>query len=153
MIEGKKVSVRPVFVWGILSLICCIVGCLLSSGCALLNPGGQVGESHKQRFEIGWTADEFKAVSNGLQEQGFTMAEGEIVMMNDAEGNPVMDVEKSVVTAYLRSTPVSRENTLAGQSYATAGVQQTEALTRLIEALVPLFRPTIRSPPKPIPDP
>ncbi len=109
-------------------IVAMILICLLSGGCLALDPAGAIG-GLKQRQIIGWDADgnfSFNAV--GTHEARITMAEGDIVLAKDADGNDIIDWEQSTISAYLRADPKADE---AASALGLALLNSTKQMDRM----------------------
>lgn len=130
-------------------IICGLV--LLNLGCAMFNPGGQVRQAIGQRFETVYSADEFRNTGEGGQEVEITLAEG-LVVMKDGENGPVLDLERSALTAYFHMKPSGQAAVSASAIFAEMGARQIESMERTLQNVLAVLAPLLRPPPAPKPE-
>jgi len=122
--------------WIVMMMVAVWVGGCLA-GCAWSDPGGQVARGLGQEKTYAWSENgNFSVQGKGPQTERFTMAEGNIVMKFDDDGNEVVDWGKSAIQYYLRADPNAD---VAGGAMA----QGFEASTRQAEALGKVFSQAI----------
>lgn len=121
-------------------------------GCLAMNPGGQVEKALKQSKIYEWReTGTFWAEAVGTHEEEFTMAEGNIVMKEDDEGNMVVDFEKSRLTHYLHAKPNAGAAASAAGLAFEASTQQVKAMSASFDKMVALIASTMAPVPKPPP--
>lgn len=126
----------------------------LLGGCLWGNPGNEVRRSLTQRQQVGWSAEgNFTQEAEGTQTNNMLMAEGEIVLMTDADGKPTIDLSKSRVTAILITSPSAKDASNVAQVFAAASTAQYEMFGRTLEGIfamvVPLVQARIERAPEP----
>jgi len=136
--------------WVMMGLLCGMIMCV--PACVWGDPGGQVGRGLGQEKTYAWSeTGAFSVAGKGPQTERFTMAEGDIVMAKDDDGNDVIDWDKSRVRYYLRADPSADA---ARDSMATAlemSTRQAEMIQRSFDNLIGSVLPLIvsRSSPPP----
>ena len=128
---------------------CLAVWCLaVLPGCAAFDPGGQVSRGLGQSKSYEWSdTGQFKVTGNGPQTERFTMAQGDLVMKVDKDGNEVIDWDKSKLAYYLRADPKADDAANAMNAALIASTAQVDRLSRsfdnLLASVLPLLaRPT-----------
>ncbi len=132
-------------------LITAAVLAAMCSGCLWGNPGGEVRRGMTQQQRVGWSAEgNFTQEAEGTQTNNMLMAEGEIVMKEDDNGKPVIDFERSQLTAVLITSPSAQDASNALAQAFQASTAQAELFGKTLEGMIiPLMQARLEAQPAP----
>jgi len=113
-------------------------------GCVAFDPGGQVGRGLGQSKTYEWSENgRFRVDGNGPQTERFTMAEGDIVMSFDDDGNEVVDWSKSKIKYYLRADPKADDAANAMNAALLASTAQIDRMSQSFDNLLSTLLPML----------
>jgi hypothetical protein len=119
---------------------------LVSAGCVMTDPGGQVKKAMTQEQRVGWHENgAFDQYAIGTHTNDMVMAEGHIVLMIDPDGNEIIDHSKSTLTHYLRTSPGLEDTGNALGLMAKASTEQSKVFMDGFNAIVGMLVPLVRA--------
>jgi hypothetical protein len=110
------------------------------SGCAAFDPGGQVRRSLTQSKIYEWREDgSFWVEGNGTQTERFIMAQGDVKIITNDEGDEVIDWENSHIAYYLEADPSADAASAAMAQALQASTQQVQYLSQTFDNMIDLL--------------
>jgi hypothetical protein len=118
-----------------------LIGLLLVGGC--VNPGRATREALSQETTYDYGPERINVHGLGPQTQAFVVAEGQIRLKVDEHGREVIDLDRSLLTAYLRADPSAKDAANTAAAFAALAAAQTEMFAGTLEGIIQMVVPLI----------